>query len=49
MDKLDTILKAHVARGEDTTDKLLGASFIVVNKDGQTQTSFDSPPFHRLP
>lgn len=30
---LDTILKKHTA-GEETSDKVLGASFIVVNKDG---------------
>ncbi|KAK0384280.1 hypothetical protein NLU13_8368 [Sarocladium strictum] len=34
MDRLDDILKAHVAQGEDTTNKLLGAAFIVTNKDG---------------
>lgn len=34
MDKLSDILKAHVAQDEDTTNKLLGAAFTVVNKDG---------------
>jgi hypothetical protein len=34
MDKLGDILKAHVAHEEDTTNKLLGAAFTVVNKDG---------------
>ncbi|KAK4187790.1 beta-lactamase/transpeptidase-like protein [Podospora australis] len=33
-DKLSSILEAYVAKGEDTKDKLLGAAFIVVNKDG---------------
>ncbi|KAF7533758.1 hypothetical protein G7Z17_g13464 [Cylindrodendrum hubeiense] len=31
MDKLNTILQEHVAQGDDTSNKLLGASFIVVN------------------
>ncbi|KAI5457414.1 beta-lactamase/transpeptidase-like protein [Mariannaea sp. PMI_226] len=34
MDKLTTILQKHVAHGDDTTDKLLGASFVVVNAQG---------------
>ncbi|EQL01339.1 beta-lactamase [Ophiocordyceps sinensis CO18] len=33
MDKLDAILRAHVADG-DSTDKLLGAAFAVVDKHG---------------
>ena len=36
LDKLDAILQAHVANGDDTTNKLLGASFAVVNKEGET-------------
>lgn len=35
MEKLQSILEAHVASGEDTKDKLLGAAFVVVNKDGE--------------
>lgn len=36
MDKqLHDILEAHVAQGEDTTNKLLGAAFALVNKDGR--------------
>jgi hypothetical protein len=34
MDKIDAILKAHVAQGDETVDKVLGAAFTVVNKDG---------------
>ncbi|PHH73210.1 hypothetical protein CDD80_3983 [Ophiocordyceps camponoti-rufipedis] len=34
MDRLDDILRAYVAEGEDTADKVLGAAFVVVNKDG---------------
>lgn len=34
MDKLDAILKAHVAQGDETVDKVLGVSFAVVSKDG---------------
>jgi hypothetical protein len=33
-DKLDSILKSYIADGTATKDKLLGASFIVVGKDG---------------
>lgn len=36
MEKLNHILRSHVAEGEDTKDKLLGAAFIVVNKDGES-------------
>lgn len=35
MEKLQSILEAHVASGEDTKDKLLGAAFVVVNKEGE--------------
>ncbi|KAL6400890.1 Acyltransferase LovD [Ilyonectria robusta] len=34
MDKLNTILQEHVAQGDDTSNKLLGASFIAVNPTG---------------
>jgi hypothetical protein len=34
MDKLDAILQKYVAQGEDTSNKVLGASFVVTNKDG---------------
>jgi hypothetical protein len=34
MEKLDNILKSYVAEGGETKGKLLGAAFIVVNKDG---------------
>ncbi|KAL2174120.1 beta-lactamase/transpeptidase-like protein [Thermothelomyces heterothallicus CBS 202.75] len=33
-DKLDSILKSYVADGTATKDKLLGAAFVVVSKDG---------------
>lgn len=36
MDKLDAILQEHVAQGQDTTNKLLGAAFVVANKDGKS-------------
>lgn len=35
METLNKILAAHVATGSDTTGKLLGAAFTVVNKDGK--------------
>lgn len=31
MDKISAILQEHVAQGDDTSNKLLGASFVVVN------------------
>lgn len=34
MEKLNQILDSFVAVGDDTKDKVLGASFIVTNKDG---------------
>lgn len=34
MDKLDSILQEYVARGDDTKEKVVGASFVVTNKDG---------------
>ncbi|KAK3985280.1 beta-lactamase/transpeptidase-like protein [Cladorrhinum sp. PSN332] len=41
-DKLTSLLQSHVAQDGDTKDKLLGASFIVVNKDGTTLFSGSS-------
>ncbi|PHH78277.1 hypothetical protein CDD83_3999 [Cordyceps sp. RAO-2017] len=38
MERLDTILQAHVAHGQDTTDSLLGAAFVVVDKNGPLYT-----------
>lgn len=36
MERLDKILDACVAKGDKTTkDELLGAAFVVVNKDGE--------------
>ncbi|KAB5585231.1 beta-lactamase/transpeptidase-like protein [Coniochaeta sp. 2T2.1] len=35
MARLDDILKSHVAQGSDTTDKLLGASFAVLDSSGR--------------
>lgn len=34
MDALNAILQAHAAHGADTTDRLLGAAFAVVNEHG---------------
>ncbi|KAH7165452.1 beta-lactamase/transpeptidase-like protein [Dactylonectria macrodidyma] len=34
MDKLNTIFQEHIAQGDDTSNKLLGAAFIVVNSQG---------------
>ncbi|GAB1318097.1 Beta-lactamase/transpeptidase-like protein [Madurella fahalii] len=50
---LNNILRRHVAHDATTKDKLLGAAFIVVNKDGvlyegaagRTRQPVDSPPF----
>jgi CubicO group peptidase (beta-lactamase class C family) len=36
MARLDDILASHVAQGDDTTGKLLGATFAVLDKDGKT-------------
>src|SRR5690554_3030388 len=44
MEKLIAILKDHVADGENTKDRLLGASFVVVSKDGK---SSDFPTTNR--
>ncbi|EAQ83745.1 hypothetical protein CHGG_10149 [Chaetomium globosum CBS 148.51] len=52
-EKLDSILKSYVADGTATKDKLLGASFVVVGKDGpiyqgsagRTRVDPSSPPF----
>ncbi|KND92680.1 Acyltransferase LovD [Tolypocladium ophioglossoides CBS 100239] len=38
MDTLNAILQAHVAPGADTTDKLLGAAFVVANNHGIAYT-----------
>lgn len=34
MDQIQTILQKYVAVGDDTKDKLLGAEFMVISKDG---------------
>lgn len=34
MENLNSILKKYVAEGDDTANKLVGAAFIVCNKDG---------------
>ncbi|KAL6792978.1 beta-lactamase/transpeptidase-like protein [Trichoderma sp. SZMC 28012] len=34
MDTLDTLLRRDIAVGDDTKDKLLGAAFVVTNRDG---------------
>ncbi|KAL7930109.1 beta-lactamase/transpeptidase-like protein [Trichoderma chlorosporum] len=34
MDKLDALLRRDIAIGDDTKDKLLGAAFVVTNRDG---------------
>lgn len=39
MDKLDAILERAVADGEDTKNKLLGAAFVVTDRNGE-QLSF---------
>lgn len=36
MEKLNEILAAYVAKGNDTKDKLLGAAFTVVSRDGES-------------
>lgn len=35
MAELDSILEDHAASGEDTKDKVLGVSFMVVNENGE--------------
>lgn len=44
---LSKILDSHVAHGASAKDKVLGAAFIVVNKDG-TPYPFPSRPSSRL-
>jgi CubicO group peptidase (beta-lactamase class C family) len=39
MHQFDAILQKHVACGEDTQDKLLGAAFAVVDRDGIRHSS----------
>ncbi len=39
MEKLDEILKDYVAQGDVTKDKILGVTFIIQNKHGES-----SPP-----
>lgn len=34
MSELDSILESYAASGEDTKDKVLGVSFMVVNETG---------------
>ncbi|KAH8890266.1 beta-lactamase/transpeptidase-like protein [Thozetella sp. PMI_491] len=53
MEALDRILREHVAQGDDTKDKLFGAAFVVVDKDGivyqgafgRTAEALDAPKF----
>ncbi len=40
MEKLNTILQDAVPAGHDVTGKVLGAAFIVTNKDGTQMTTF---------
>ncbi len=35
MEKLQDILRRYVVVGDDSTDKLLGAAFVVTSKDGK--------------
>lgn len=43
-EKLNNILRAHIAEaGISTKDRLLAASFIVVNKDGTSKLLLLSP------
>ena len=44
-EKLDRILDKYVADGEDTVNRVLGAAFVVCNKDGTNQTY---PPRRQL-
>lgn len=39
MEKLNVILQRHVADGDDTANKLLGAAFVVVNAEGESRSS----------
>lgn len=34
MERLNTILQEHLAQGQDTKDKLIGAAFVLTNKQG---------------
>jgi hypothetical protein len=40
MDKLDAILERAVADGEDTKNKLLGAAFVVTDRNGAKPISY---------
>lgn len=46
--KLDAIINSYIAEGTATKDKLLGAAFIVVNKDGKPPPSPSSPSHPQL-
>ncbi len=39
-DELDQILDSYMAKGGDGKDKLLGAAFVVVNRDGIMPASY---------
>lgn len=50
MEKLNQILNAHVADGQDTKDKLLGAGFMVLKGDGEIlYLELHRCQFHPLP
>lgn len=42
MNKLDDILRRYSVQGTDTKEKVLGAAFVVTDKDGKQATKFFS-------
>ena len=48
MEKLNSILQEHVAQGQDTTNKLLGAAFVVVNAKGSSPSRCFTPNANRI-
>lgn len=49
MEKLNAILQKHISTDESTTDKLVGAAFIIVNKDGTRPSTLTPPLLTFLP
>lgn len=47
MEKLDLLLQDAVPKGEDTTGKVVGAAYIVTDKDGMSDSKLFSPLTNR--
>lgn len=40
MEKLDALLRRDIASGDDTKNKLLGAAFVVTDRNGKPPSRF---------